>query len=164
MTDPRDDFLRRLNAVEGRLRAIIERPNGTAVTNPDPRTGERWDEGQIWAHLAEFLPYWIEQAGRVVGSWRDEPVAFGRTKSDTQRIAAIERDRLESRADLLARTLNGIAVTRVFLANLPSDAWSAVGRHETLGRMPLARIVDEFLVGHLEEHLNQLDEISGSPS
>ncbi len=32
-----------------------------------------------------------------------------------------------------------------------------MGAHPRLGDMPLAQIVEEFVVGHLEEHADQLD-------
>ena len=163
MDDPRADFLRRLDAVESRLRAQCELPRSAALTAPDPRSGEQWDEGQVWAHLAEFLPFWIAQARQVVVAWRGEPVRFGRIKSDPERIASIERDRYRDPAELLARIEDGIAGTRDFLRDLPPEAWNTVGRHQTLSDMPLAKIVDEFMIGHLEEHANQLAAMSDRP-
>lgn len=40
------------------------------------------------------------------------------------------------------------------------ESWSAQGWHPTLGVMDLTRIVDEFMVKHLEEHAEQLDRMS----
>ncbi|HEX5415013.1 MAG TPA: DinB family protein [Chloroflexota bacterium] len=154
------DFLERLDAVERRLSDHAASEQHAGLTTPDARTGERWDAGQIWAHLGEFLPYWIDQAHTVVSSWRVEPVPFGRVKSDPHRVAIIERDRLRAPDELMDQISAGIAATRSFLTNLPPDAWRAIGRHQTLGDMPLERIVDEFMVGHLEEHAEQLDELT----
>ena len=36
------------------------------LTDPEPGTGERWDAGQVWAHLAEFVGFWLAQASHVV--------------------------------------------------------------------------------------------------
>jgi hypothetical protein len=158
MNDPAADLMRRLDAVESRLqeRAGAEiAPD--ALTPADPPTGERWEAGQVWAHLAEFIPYWMGEAERVVEQGGDEPVAFGRTKSDPERLAAIERDRDRDRRLLWNRIAGDLARLRAFLGGLDRSAWRARGLHATLGEMDLGRLVDEFLVGHLEQHAVQLD-------
>jgi hypothetical protein len=158
MTDPATDFLRRLDAVEGRLAAhagVEIAPD--ALTAPDPPTGERWEAGQVWAHLAEFIPYWLGEAEQVAERGRHESVAFGRTKSDPVRLAAIERDRDRDRRLLWNRIAGDIAGLRAFLSVLEPSAWAARGIHSTRGEMDLSGIVEEFLVGHLEQHADQLD-------
>ena len=156
-----EDFVSRLDAAQERLRTHAARdflPD--ALTSPDPPTGERWEAGQVWAHLAEFIPYWLGEAGQVVDGGGDRPVPFGRTKSDPGRIAAIERDRSTDQVRLWHRAAGDIASLRAFLGGLPDSAWSARGVHPTLGEMDLAQIVDEFLVGHLEQHATQLDQLT----
>jgi hypothetical protein len=155
-------FLERLDAVGARLRehASSEVREG-ALTEPDRSSGERWEAGQVWAHLAEFVPYWLHEAATVIEHGGVEPVPFGRTKSDPERIAAIERDRRRERAALAARVDADIAALRSFLEGLDPFAWSARGLHPTLGEMDTTAIVDEFLVGHLEQHAEQLDGLAG---
>jgi hypothetical protein len=156
---PAAEFLARLEAVEWRLAHHAgDDPARVAgqLTTPDHGTGEQWQWGQVWAHLAEFIPYWMEQARQVIASYTGEPVPFGRVKSNPERIAAIERDRGVA-VDQLWRRLQGhVAELRTFLGELPDEAWPARGVHRTLGVMPLAHIVEEFLVGHLEQHADQL--------
>jgi hypothetical protein len=161
MSSPAEDFTRRLDSVEERLRdhAARDFPDD-ALTAPDPPTGERWEAGQVWAHVAEFIPYWLGEAALVIESGRTEPVPFGRTKSDPGRIAAIERDRSTDQSRLWHRAARDIGTLRTFLTGVDASAWSARGLHPTLGEMDLAQIVDEFLVGHLEQHANQLDQLS----
>ena len=86
-----------------------------------------------------------------------EPVPFGRTKSDPERIGAIERDRHEAVSTLWASTREDIALLRTFLSGLLPEQWLDVGRHPTRGPMPVADITEEFLVGHLEQHADQLE-------
>jgi hypothetical protein len=158
----RDAFLERLDAVAGRLAAVAaSAPRPEALTEADPKSGERWDRGQVWAHLAEFIPYWIDQARPVIaGEPSSAPVRFGRTSSDPERIGAIERDRREPVAQLWAATCEDIALLRTFLADLSPDQWRAVGQHPTRGEMSVAQITEEFLVGHLEQHADQLESLS----
>ena len=155
-------FLQRLDAVEARLRALAETPVGQTaghLTAADAGTGEQWEWGQVWAHLAEFVPYWIAEARTVIAESRGVPVPFGRTKADSGRIAAIERDRRAPVTVLWATLDAHIGQLRAFLASLSDSAWHARGAHQTLGTMSLVQIVDEFMVGHLEQHADQLDSL-----
>jgi hypothetical protein len=158
----RPGFIQRLDAVEERLAAqaaISSRTRG-ALTAPDPASGERWDAGQVWAHLAEFVPYWVGQLQVVLRDYDGEPVQFGRTQTDAGRLAAIERDRTQPVSVLWADTHTDIEQLRRFLQGLDGEAWSARGLHPTLGVLDADRIVDDFLVGHLEQHADQLDELA----
>ena len=157
----RDAFLQRLDAVEGRLAVLASTPvRADALTQPDQGSGERWDAGQIWAHMAEFVSYWVDQARAVIAADADEPVPFGRTKADPGRIAAIARDRTVSIPVLWSATLSDIESLRSFVEKLDERAWRARGLHPTRGVMPLDRILDEFLVGHLEQHADQLSSLT----
>jgi hypothetical protein len=153
------ELLTRLDDVEARFAAHAPGGVPDLLTDADPKTGEQWDAGQVWAHTAEFPSYWVEQVRLVLDGWSGSPVPFGRVKTDPDRIAAIERDRHEGPGALLDRVRDGIRSVRELLADLPSGAWEAEGEHSTLGVMSLERILDEFLVAHLEEHACQLDQV-----
>jgi hypothetical protein len=143
----------RLLAAAGRIRASASALPDGALTEPDPESGERWDRGQVLAHVAEMLPYWAQQAELVAACRRDE---FGRVRSDPGRVEAIERDRREHPARLLARVEEGVAVVLALLERLDDRALAATGHHQTLGDMTVAELIDRFLVSHLEEHADQL--------
>ena len=145
MSTTADGFAHRLDAVEERLRAHAARDfPADALTAPDPPTGERWESGQVWAHVAEFIPYWLGEVNLVITQGAASPVPFGRTKSDPGRIAAIERDRSTDQARLWHRTAGDIASLRAVLDGLGETAWSARGIHPTLGEMDLGDIIDEL--------------------
>ncbi len=156
MSSTAPDFQRRLAAIEARLRELTH--SQLAGTTPaDPATGERWDAGQVWAHLGEFIPYWIAQAERVLAAGSADPVPFGRTKASPERIAAIERDRHRAATALWHDLREDLNDLRAFLGSVGDRGWQVRGLHPTLGVMPVSRIVDEFLIGHLEEHARQLE-------
>jgi len=144
----------RLVAAAGRIRAAASLLPDEALTDPDPDTGERWDRRQVLAHVAEMLPYWVEQVELVAAG---DQVPFGRAKSNPERIAAIERDRREDPSRLLDRVDAGLGVVLALLDRLDDGALARSGRHQTLGEMTVAGIVDRFLVDHLEEHADQLE-------
>ena len=154
-------FRARLDAVRDRLESlVVVTPPPGALTDADAATGERWDRGQAWAHLAEFVPYWMLQADTVIAGRSDEAVPFGRVKTDPERVAAIARDRNAGVDVLWERCSRELTALDDWLALLPDEAWERRGLHQTLGEMDLARIVEEFLVGHLEEHAQQLESLS----
>jgi hypothetical protein len=152
-----DSVLERLADVERRLSEHVAGPVPSGLTEPDPGGEERWEAGQVWAHLAEFPAYWLAEVRQVVEPANAEPVPFGRVKTDPGRIAAIERDRHTDPAALLARVRSSLADVSDTLRSLPDEAWQRRGLHHTRREMPLTEIVERMLVGHLEEHADQLD-------
>jgi hypothetical protein len=84
-------------------------------------------------------------------------VPFGRTKRDPERIGAIERNRHQPVSVLWGETRTDIALLRAFLAAIGPDQWGISGLHPTLGAMTVDELVERFLVGHLEEHADQLE-------
>ena len=146
---------------EARLRAAASRVRqqagtfGDRETEPDPPTGEQWDRGQVLSHIAEFLPYWVEQFdGIVAAGGGGHP--FGRTKQTPSRLARIESGRHRSDADLLGEMDVGVERAITFVRNLSAAACDLEGAHPTRGRMSIGSAVEEFVVAHLEEHADQL--------
>jgi Mycothiol maleylpyruvate isomerase N-terminal domain len=151
--------MERLDAVEERFGRLAVGDQPDALTEPEGETGERWDAGQVWAHVAEFVPYWTRELDRVEASAGEEPVPFGRVKSDPDRIAAIERDRHRSPAVHMQRLRAAATDLKARLAGFDDRAWSARGLHQTLGVMDAGSIVERFVVAHLEEHAEQLESL-----
>jgi hypothetical protein len=159
---PGPELHSRLRAAAGRIRANLGAWPLQAHTEADPGTGERWDAGQVLAHVAEMLPYWVDEAKKVAAG--PEGVPFGRVKTDPARIAAIERERRADLLHLLTRMDQGVAAALALVDRLDAAELARTGTHQTLGRMTVARIVDEFLVRHLEEHADQLAHPPADPA
>jgi hypothetical protein len=160
-SDPAAAFLARLDSAQGRLAAHSAAPPAPGLTEPDPPSGERWEWGQVWAHLGEFVPYWADQVRAIVRNRpEDDPILFGRTKADPGRIAAIEEDRHRPASELMGRLVRQLDDLRSLIGGLRPEDWSRRGAHSTLGVMDLAAIVEEFLVRHLEAHTDQLDGLA----
>jgi hypothetical protein len=164
MTDQMELFAR-MAVAEGRLAAFAENPP-PGLTDADPATGEQWDAGQPWAHIAAFVPYWqgavergVTAAQRGVGG----PIPFGRTSADPVRVEAIESGRNEPPMAQMARLGESLTALRTSLVGLSPAAWSARGVHSRLGEMTVAQIVERFVVGHLEEHADQLAKLAAEP-
>jgi hypothetical protein len=160
MTDQTGLFAR-MAAAEGRLAAFAEDPP-PGLTDPDPATGEQWDAGQAWAHVAEFVPYWQGEMERVVAGARQgsAPVPFGRTVADEGRVGAIESGRHEPPAEQMARLAGALTLIRSYLVGLDDADWEARGTHPRRGEMTVAEMTERFVVAHLEEHADQLEKLA----
>ena len=159
------ELMARMAVAEGRLAAFADDPP-PGFTDPDPATGEQWDAGQAWAHVAEFVPYWQNEIRRViVGAARgEEPIPFGRMSADEGRVGAIEAGRHQPPAEQMARLSSALADLRTYLVGLTAGQWEARGVHSRLGEMTVAQITERFVVGHLEEHAEQLEKLATDPN
>jgi hypothetical protein len=159
-TDTVATSLTRLSAVERRLAEHAARPLPSGLTDPDPGASERWEAGQVWAHLAEFPGFWLDQVRSILAAragGAEGAIPFGRMKTDASRTEPIERERRTAPLELLRRATAKLDELSTTLAGLPDDAWAATGLHPSLGEMGLEAIVERFVLSHLEEHADQLD-------
>jgi hypothetical protein len=164
MTASVDELIARLERAEARLAEHAAQPLPPGLTDPDPGAEERWEAGQVWAHLAEFPAYWLAQARRVVALPTYEPVPFGRVKTDAGRVAAIERDRHTDPQALLDRVRQALAEVTDTARSWSPEAWNRRGMHPVRGEMTVQTIIERFIAEHLEEHADQLDSLRPASS
>jgi hypothetical protein len=151
-----------LRRAQARLVALRPRVAGGApwslAERFDHTEEAAWGPPELLAHVAEMLPYWQGEVERILAGG-PEPVPFGRVGTDANRIGRIERDRTLP-LDELDRSVDK-AVERwvARLAELSPADFRRLGLHPTLREMTVAAIVTRFVVGHLDEHARQLEEI-----
>jgi hypothetical protein len=73
------------------------------------------------------------------------------------RLARIEEGRLRSPGDLLQAMDTGIEDAVSFMRGLGADQLELDGTHPSLGKMSVSAAIEEFVVGHLEQHADQLE-------
>lgn len=122
-----------------------------------------WGPRELLAHLAEMLPYWLDEVERVLAGG-PEPVPFGRTQADPNRLAAIEHDRTLPLAELYARIEAGAERYARRLPALTAADASRRGLHPILGELPVTTILERMVVGHAEDHARQLAGILAGPA
>jgi hypothetical protein len=155
-------MLRRVEAAAARLEGLAGEPAPDGMTDPDEPSGERWEWGQVWAHLAEFPGYWMDCVRDVLeADPAGDPRPFGRTKADPDRVAAIERDRSTPVPELMASLREELVGLGALLGSMTKEDWARRVEHSTLGTMDMTRAFEEFLVGHLEDHAAQLESLAG---
>ncbi len=152
-----NELMTRLDAVERRLLAHSQAITPDGLTEPDDGGTERWEAGQVWAHIGEFVPYWHGQLRAVVGNYSGTPVPFGRMRTDPVRVGTIEENRNEPIAEHMAATNASLSGLRSYVATLTLRDWAAVGQHPVRGPISADKILETFVVDHLEEHADQLD-------
>jgi hypothetical protein len=154
-----DSYRERLVAARDALSAIPLLGPGESGP-PDERTGERWDRTNVLGHVAEMLPYWTSQTRAVIGGSGE----MGRGEAGyARRREGIDSGKALSEEDLRAQIETGIEGLLALLGGM---------RDEDLDRAVLYRpkdgdrqetlrgVLEELMVGHLEAHLRQLQELT----
>ena len=150
-------WLKRIDSVESRLQHCIGPFGG--LTAPDPNSGEQWDASQVWGHLAEFVEYWIGIFGELVDEFDGEPIPFGRSPDDENRMAGVRHGSGLGFDRLWGEVSHDLGDLRHFLQTLPDLAEKVVGLTGDGTERSLAGMIEAYLVGHLEEHATQLESI-----
>ena len=159
-----DDLLARLEATTAGLEAT--RPAVEAGT-PWPLAAvfdhsdeAHWGPPEVLAHLSEMAPYWLGEIERILAGGPG-PVPFGRLATDTQRLGILERDRSLPPRELYDRTFSNLDRLRRRWPTLTPADLARVGLHPRLGEMTVGAIPDRFIVGHVADHVVQLEELLG---
>jgi hypothetical protein len=149
-----------------RLAAASRRLAGIPATGPgeygapDPQTGERWNRGNVLGHVAEMLPFWTGQVRRAA----EGAEVVGRGEAGYQsRQDGIQKGTVVPEAELRAEIGRAAEELDRVLAGLdPSVLERRVVYRATSGdrELALGEFIDLNLVGHLEGHLDQLEELT----
>lgn len=152
-------WLDRLDVALERLRKHAATDHD-GLTRPVPGEHEQWETAQVWAHLAEIGDYWQLRLNEILDAASETPREFGRTRHDQGRIDAIEIGRGRDVAEQIETIERSADRLRVLLAELSDADWGRIGLHPTLGEMSIDDQLERFHIGHLEEHADQLDELT----
>ena len=127
---------------------------------PEPEAS--WGPPELLAHVEEYLPYWLGEIERVLaGDPRGDggPVPFGRVATDPIRIGVIGRDRTLPLRELFSRIESEAPRVAGRLRQLTEAEAGLIGSHPARGEMTVREMLEPFLVGHSEGHVEQLREI-----
>ena len=123
-----------------------------------------WGPREVLGHVDEMLPYWVEELRRVVAGDGVTPVAFGRIATDQSRLDRIDADRRQAAGELVDSIDAGLQRTIDFVNGLSADELDRIGAHPSRGDITVAASLERFLVGHLEDHVEQLRATLGNDS
>jgi hypothetical protein len=161
MTEPMDltGRLARASVAFGAFRSAVEAGDPWQLSpayGTEPESD--WGPKELLAHTAEMLAYWPAEIDRILSGGPD-PVPFGRVSTDPERIGRIGRDRQLPTAELFDQVAAGASRLETRIGALSAEDAARLGLHPRLGEMTVDAIVERFLVGHLEEHVEQLRAI-----
>ncbi|HEX6779274.1 MAG TPA: DinB family protein [Ktedonobacterales bacterium] len=148
-------FIEALSHLYGELRAALaEIPSTVFYTQP---ASGGWTLMEDLAHVAEMLGYWSGEIGRFQ---RQPGAAFGRVASNPERIRFIESHAHDSLEQITALLDQGQAAALALLRRLQPADLEISGQHVKFGEQTVRRAIQEWLIDHLNEHVQQLKEIA----
>ena len=154
-----DSYRERVALAREALEAVPELGPGV-LGPPDESTGERWDRTHVLGHLAEMLPFWTGQV-RYVLAGADE---LGRGEPGyARRREGIDAGPQLGEEELRRRIRAGVQGLMALLDDLRDEDLDRRVRYRAQSgdrEVELRFPVEELLVGHLEAHLRQLQELS----
>src|SRR5438874_6828886 len=158
-TDVRlQDLKERLGAAHERIRKAPETGPGIYGA-PDPETGERWNAGNVLGHLAEMLPFWVDQVRGVLAG-REE---LGRgVEGYERRRQGIDSGQTLTEAELRKRVAAGVDEARTLFDEMtPPDLQRGVTYRTRKDERSanLGELLDDLIVAHVEAHAKQLEEL-----
>ena len=156
------DQRRRLEASRSALMGLrtgVERREPwplSAAYGAEPESS--WGPKEVLAHVAEMVPYWLAQIESVLAG-PAEPVPFGRVATDPDRIERIGHDRSLPAEELFRRIDEAVTNVSARLDRLDDADRARRGVHPRLGEMTVEAIGVRFIIGHLDEHVRQLEAV-----
>ena len=105
------------------------------------------------AHIIEFLPYWGDEIAKLVLRPGQN---FGRTQMDEERLRAIAEHGSDSMVQARVALPKSYEHLDKILCQLQDSDLELMGHHSTKGERTLGWFIDEFVVKHLEDHIQQI--------
>jgi len=118
-----------------------------------PCAPDEWTLMENIVHVTEFMPYWGDEIAKLVVHPGQN---FGRTKEHEGRLQAIRQhghDSLELAKKDLA---SSYARLEHVLDSLNDNDLALIGHHSKFGDQNIEWFLDEFVVRHLADHIEQM--------
>ena len=149
-----DDLTERLRVARDRL-GRLPLSESHELGPADPKSGERWDRFNVLGHTAEMLAFWPGQVRKALKTG----ARMGREPGNASRVEGIESGRLLGEPALRDRITNACEGVVALLAELrPEDLEREIDTYGQ-GTITVRHAVVYYLVGHLESHVEQLEQL-----
>ena len=119
---------------------------------------DEWNAAEITGHVSEAPSTFANHARRLA---EEGGGAAGRAPDDPGRLAAVERlaDRgPKAGADLVREGIREACAT---LRGLTDDGWNVKAAHSRLGEVTVRRMIESFVLSHVQGHLRQARQAAG---
>ncbi len=150
----KQEMHKRVQGARKRLKSLPPNSRGRGPT--DPSTGESWHRGHVLGHTAEMLDFWTTQF-RAARAGSGE---IGRGEGGGQkRRHGIDRGETAAEAELQLAVDQALGDLLAMLDEMTAeDLELEVVFHGREGDRParIDELIEMLVVGHLEEHVDQL--------
>jgi uncharacterized damage-inducible protein DinB len=152
--NPGEGQARRLERVDAQLAILLRQPEVRQRLRAAPGENE-WSAMQTLGHMAEMIPYWLDHCQRLIAATA-EPPTFGRTLGAVERLAGVEVGARGDPEELLRVLHEQVQAAARAIREMTVRERSKKGVHVRRGEMTVAEVIEQFIVGHAEEHLAQV--------
>jgi hypothetical protein len=112
-----------------------------------------WTIMQNLAHVTEFMPYWAGEIEKLVA---DPGRNFGRTAQDEGRLRGISEHEKDSLSRMKVALPVSYARLDEVLGSLKDNDLALIGKYSKYGEKSLDWFIEEFVMGHLSGHVQQI--------
>ncbi|WP_342431293.1 DinB family protein [Neobacillus sp. FSL H8-0543] len=148
-----------IQTIQKSLDLVIQKGRGLSdnVLRWNP-SDEEWSIMQILCHLAEAVPYWLDEIELLLEIPGKD---WGRGLQQEARLEAVKKEKVDSTA--LSTVLSELEYLKTkveqTLSKLDDEklALEAPSRNPRFGTKPISFIVDHLLVEHTMKHLGQIE-------
>jgi len=120
---------------------------------------DEWSIMQNLAHIVEIMPYWAGEIEKLVAKPGQN---FGRTMQQEARLQAIREHGRDSLEQIRAALPGSYGRLEEVLGSLKDSDLRLTGHHVKFGDETLDWFIEEFVTGHLVNHLEQIKGCLGA--
>ena len=160
--DPHADALaHRLESVTARVTALVQKPHHVEKMRNSPGTDE-WNVQQTIGHLTEMIPHWLRQCRAIIDAAGPELPRIGRSFGDAERLAGPARGAVANPVELLAHLQSETQSAGATIRALTAAQRAKQGIDGQGNTVSVDDVVGNFIVGHAEGHLSQIEQTLGA--
>jgi hypothetical protein len=151
--------IRRIEQLGEEFARFVEREPADALhrrPRPDWLTA-----AELSGHIAEFAVDVAEQARALS---QQPGLTVERMPDDPQRLLETARLSKADPAEAAAAVRQGIQQAVRILQTIPAQGWQVRGENNTLGQPTVSDVVQQFLLGHLQDHVAEAQAAAETPS
>ena len=116
---------------------------------------------ELGGHAAELPVAFAEQARALSES---PGLEIGREPDDPRRLLGAAKLARAEPGEVAAAVREGVRQAAGLLRGIPPEGWQVRGHHHGLGELTVAEVVEQFILGHLRDHLAEARAAATVPS
>jgi hypothetical protein len=146
----------RLERVYDQVSTLLHQPDVAQRLRTAPGDQE-WSALQVIGHMVEMIPYWLHHCHLLIAAPL-EPPQFGRALDAPERLAGVEWAATRDTDELLGQLKQAVEAATKDIRHMSAVERGKTGIHLRQGKMTVADVIEQLIVGHAEAHLVQIQE------